>query len=186
MSFKLIFTCISAPSHVIIALEQSDSCNVSTIQDVIYTLHYFRKQYNIPFQLILLTVSPPDMIQRNLARSALVKLSTTLFPILSADNILDLLIEKLLVSCHRPISLSLDVYELLLDKFLLHDKSVTMFVQKIRYAILDFYYSNPCSYFTLSYLESVDDLTMQTDEELVISDSILQWVKMQSSFHTYI
>lgn len=99
----------------------------------------------VPIVVVLGLATSYESVHQSLTMASISMLNVERFNLQRSKECIDGAIGKLFVQNRSILSFGAEAYRSLLDQFLLHNFSISGFVNKIKFAVMDFFYANPLS-----------------------------------------
>lgn len=146
---------------VVIILEDLESFASSILQDFIAICS--NHLTGLPIVLVFGIATCISSVHNLLSNSASACLCMEKFQAPPSTECLTEVINQVVMTTELPFKLGPKVFSLLLDLFLYHDLSVVNFLHNLQFALLDHFYTNPCSilcqplFYALDQVEALED-----------------------------
>ncbi|KAJ1945171.1 Origin recognition complex subunit 3 [Linderina macrospora] len=136
----------------------------------------------VPIVLVLGLATSYESLHQSLTKSSISMLNVERFNLQRSKECIDAVVTKMLIEGACVLAFGAEAYKSLLDQFLLYNFSISAFVRKLKYAVMDFFYAHP-----LSILASmVDSDKRVTDLPIRLSYDQAELVRMQRSTQRFI
>ncbi|KND05070.1 uncharacterized protein SPPG_00745 [Spizellomyces punctatus DAOM BR117] len=172
--------------HLVAIIPDFECFDPIVIQDLINICSEY--QGTLPFVFIFGVATSIEALHQSLPRAVLSLLRMEKFKLQHSNDCINAIVEELLlkpeIESHEGcvgLKLALEPYELLINSYQLHTLSVGGFVRALKYAVMDYYYSNPLSILWDMYAADRNDQMQDILEPEHIID-----IRLLKSFKRYI
>ncbi|KAI9596713.1 origin recognition complex subunit 3 N-terminus-domain-containing protein [Syncephalis fuscata] len=165
-------------SNLVVIFQDFESFNSTVLHDLITICSEYTTR--LPFIFVFGVATSMETVHQSLTFSALSLLRTEKFKLQEANECLNTIVDQLFISNDYGFQLGLAPFNLILDRFTLHNLSVDSVVNTLHYAVMAHFYSNPLSF-----------MACQLEEELEMTTKCLtsnhaDWIRMQPSFQRHV
>ncbi|KAI9501647.1 origin recognition complex subunit 3 N-terminus-domain-containing protein [Coemansia spiralis] len=177
----------STGSRIVIILQDFEGFPPMVIDDFVRIATGYC--HTVPIVLVFGLATSYECIHQSLTKSSISMLNVERFNLQRSKQCIDSAIYSLFVQSTSILTFGAEAYKSLMDQFLLYDFSITGFVKKLKYAIMDFFYSQPLSILAaMVKMESNDSCKHGVISEFPIrlTHDQIELIRMQKSVRLFL
>ncbi|OMJ13695.1 Origin of replication complex subunit 3 [Smittium culicis] len=170
--------------QIVVILEDFEGFSGSVLSDFCLLLSKYVINDSIPIVFVFGVATTLTTIHQSLSKSALQRLNIVKFSLGAVQNLLNDLTCSLFICSESVLNLSYGVYKYLVKHFIENNMSIYQFKKQLKYAYMDFYYSNPLSILSAcidNFQFSNNNFSAARPSQLSLEDDHLEQILMQPS-----
>lgn len=176
----------TAMDSLVVIVQEAESVDPQILKDLISMVSDSLDL--LPFVFLFGVSTSPRQLSQQLDQEALSRLSTERFQLESGVLSLDVLIEELFINRVRGLKFGFTPYAALIDDYLLRSLSISGLFKEVKYAVMEYYYSNPLSILCERFALNGEDKDKETEEIKLprLTQAHLTEIRMLPSFRHYV
>ncbi|KAI8054031.1 origin recognition complex subunit 3 N-terminus-domain-containing protein [Syncephalis plumigaleata] len=165
-------------SQLVVIFQDFESFDTTVLHDIITVCSEYTDR--LPFVFVFGIATSMEAVHQSLTFSALCLLRTEKFKLQEANECVNSLVDHLFISGDYGFQLGLAPFNLILDRFTLHNLSVDSVINTLHYSVMAHFYANP-----LSFMPCQPNSHLETAAEWLVEDHA-EWIRMQPSFQKHV
>ncbi|KAJ1721413.1 Origin recognition complex subunit 3 [Coemansia erecta] len=130
-------------SRIVVILQDFEGFGPLVVDDFIRIATNYCK--DVPIVVVFGLATSYECVHQSLTKASISMLNVERFNLQRSKQCIDTVIRSVFVESASMLSFGAEAYKSLLDQFLLYSFSITGFVKKLKFAIMDFFYAQPLS-----------------------------------------
>ncbi|KAJ2572803.1 Origin recognition complex subunit 3 [Coemansia sp. RSA 1813] len=176
----------TSADRIVVILQDFEGFSPMVVDDFVHIAT--RYCHTIPIVLVLGLATSYECIHQSLTKPTISMLNVERFNLQRSKQCIDAAIYNVFVQGTSMLAFGAEAYKSLIDQFLLYDFSITGFVKKLKYAVMDFFYAQPLSILAAMVVADKDGgrLSLVSECPVQLTRGQAELVRMQISVRAFL